>query len=518
MVTEDELFQAKIPWKFNAATALVDANVAQGRGDSVAVYYQDQTITYRDIQRMINKVGNALSDLGVEIENRVAILLPDCPQWVASFFGAMKIGAVPVPLNTMMHSGEYQYFLNDSRAKTIIVSDDLLPQIEAIRDDLRYLKHIIVVGEARGHQLDYDELVDAASSELEVADTCQDDAAYWLYTSGSTGPPKGVIHLHHDLLHAPEFGFKTALGGNDKDIVFCVPRLFFHYGLTVLAATFYVGASRVLDSERPRPERVFEIITRYKPSFFGAVPTFFASMLALKDSQKCDLGSMRICLSAGEPLPPILFTRFKERFGVEILDWIGLTEGCCWQIGNRPGRVKVGSTGELAPGCEAKLVDDQLQEVPHGEIGVLMVKAGSVAAGYWNKHERTKEMFIGNWLWTGDRFYQDEEGYFWFKGRVDDVIEAGAIKVIPTEVEAVLLEHPAVVEAAVVGAPDEYGLTKPKAFVALGQGYKPSPELVKELQQFVKTKIAPYNYPRWVDFMDELPKTATGKIQRFKLR
>ena len=365
---------------------------------------------------------------------------------------------------------------------------------------------------------DRDLAFEAAPAELEAADTCKDDVSYWLYTSGTTGPPKGTIHLHHDLLHASDFAYKAIFGVTEDDIVFNVPRLFFSYGLTNLTSTFYNGASQILDAERPRPERVFEMITRYKPTVLCGVPTFFANMLAVRDVQGYDLSSVRLAISGGESLPPGIYRSFKEKFGIEIVEGIGSTEACCWYIASRLGKVKVGSTGELVPGCEVKLVDEQLREVARGETGELMLKTESMANGDWNKHERTKETFIGEWLRTGDRFYQDEEGYFWFRGRVDDIIEAGGMKVIPAEVEATLIEHAAVVESAVVGALDEYGLTKPKAFVVLGQGYKPSPELVKELQQFVKANIAPYNYPRWIEFIEELPKTATGKIQRFKLR
>lgn len=518
MGKEDKPIQMRLPPRFNATSAILDANVVRGASDRIALYYQDEKITYRDIQKMVNRVGNSLKDLGIELENRIAILLSDCPQWAASFYGAAKIGAVPVPLNAMFKPSDFQYFLNDTRAKAIIVGDDLLPHIESIRHNLKYLKHVIVVGQAKKGQLAFDKLVDAASPELEAADTCEDDALYWLYTSGSTGPPKGTIHLHHDLLQAPEFAYKGVFGITKDDIIFGVPRLFFHYGVVNLAGTLYNGAAQVLDREKPTPERVFEVVKRYRPSILCGVPTFFANMLAAKNTERHALSSVRLAISAGEALPAGVFRSFKDRFGVEIVEGIGCTEACCWYIANRPGNVKPGSTGQVVPGCEVKIVDEQLREVPRGETGELMVKTESMASSYWNKHQRSKEAFLGEWLRTGDRFYQDEEGYFWFRGRVDDIIEAGGIKVVPTEVEATLIEHPAVVESAVVGAADEYGLSKPKAFVVLSKGYEPSPELVKELQQFVKARIAPYNYPRWIEFVEELPKTATGKIQRFKLR
>lgn len=508
---------AQNPEKFNASTFIVDANVKRA-DNRIAIYYQDQKISYRDVQREINKVGNALKSLGIEIENRIAILLPNCPEFISCLFGVMKIGAVPVTLNTMMTSKDYQYFLNDSRAKAIVVSRDMAQKIEGIRDNLDYLRHIIVVGGATEHQIDYYKLAREASSELEAAVTFRDDVAYWQYTSGTTGPPKGVVHRHQDLFHVPEIFFKEIVEVFEEDVFFPAARLFFNLGLMVTVSGLYHKAGVILDPEKPTPERVFEIITKYRPTILSGVPTLYANMLIVNNISQYDLSSLRVCLSAGEPLPPGLFKKFKDRFGIELLDGIGCTEAGNWYISNRPGRIKLGSTGEVVPGCEVKIVNEELQELPRGEVGELMVKAESIASGYWNKHEMTLKTFMGGWLRTGDLFHQDEEGYFWFKGRVDDVIQAGGIKVIPTEVEKVLLEHPAVVECAVVGAPDEHGIDKPKAFVILNPAYQPSPEMAPELQQFVKTKIAPFNYPRWIEFVKELPKTATGKIQRFKLR
>jgi len=508
----------EIPDRLNVVTVLADRCVAQGRGDKVAIYYKDQRLTYRDIQRMIDKAGNALKSLGVEIENRVAILLPDCPEWVVSFFGAMKIGAVPIPLNTMLAPKDYEYMLNDSRAKVIIASDDLVTRIEEVRNGLRYLRHLVVVGEAKGDQLSYDELTKGASPMLKAEDVSKDDVAGMWYTSGSTGLPKGTVHLHHDLLYMGELFNRAFLGLNEHDIVFGVPRLFFSFGTTQLISSFYLGGSHILASEKPTPDNVLRAIAKYKPTAFFGVPTFYANMLSVQDVQRYSISSVRIWCSAGEHLPIEVYRRFKERFGPELLNGIGCTESLTIYLANRPGRVKPGSTGELVPGHQVKIVSDQGQEVPCGEGGELMLKVDSNFPYYWNKHERTKEVMNGEWIRTGDMFRQDKDGYFWFMGRIDDVIQVGGIKVIPTEVEAVLIEHPAVIEAAVVGVADEHGLLKPQAFVTLHDGFKPSPELAKELQQFVKSKIAPYNYPRSVKFVAELPKTATGKIQRFMLR
>jgi len=509
--------QIEIPERYNIAAALLDRNIELGRGDKVAIYFGEQKLTYKDIQNMSNKFGNALRELGIGIENRIAILLPDCPQWIASFFGTIKIGAVPVLLNTMMRPKDYEYFLNDSRAKAIVVSDDLVSNMEEIGGALNYLEYTIVVGEAKEGQLSYDKLLGDALTELEVAPTTKDDSAFWNYTSGSTGQTKGTIHLHHDLL-VPEPAPISAFCTTEDDIIYSAGRLFFAYATDVMAGTFYVGASQVLEPQRPTPETVLQIITKYRPTIIYVVPTLVANILALKDISRFDLSSIRLCISGGEPLPAGIFRQFEERFGTEILDGIGSTESVNWYIATRPGRVRSGSTGEAVPGVELKIVDDEGRELSVGEVGELMVKADSTSPCYWNKHDMTKKTMVGEWLRTGDQFYCDEDGYYWFRGRVDDVIKAGGIKVIPAEVEAALIEHPAVIEAAVVGAPDKEGLLKPKAFVVLNKEYQPSSELANELQQFVKAKIASYNYPRWVEFIDELPKTATGKIQRFKLR
>jgi benzoate-CoA ligase len=508
----------KLPERFNLAVAMLDARLNEGKGDKVAVYYKDHTLSYNDIRKMTNRTGNALKSLGIEMEDRVAILLPDCPEWIASFFGAMKIGGVPVPFNIMLRPNEYQYLLNDSRVKAIIVSHDLVSSIVRIENNLDYLKYIIVVGETEGSQMSYDKLVAEASPELEASATSKNDAALWCYTSGSTGEAKGVVHLHHDLMvHAALFG-NEFLGITDRDIIFSVAKLFFSFGTANLAATLYAGAAQVLLPDRPTPKKVLETIATYRPTIVFGVPTLFANILAAQDIDNYDLSSVRICISSGEHLPEGIYHQFKERFGIEPLDCLGSSEALTMYLANKPGMVKPGSSGRPTPASEVKIVDEQGRQLAVGETGELMIKVDSSSPGYWNKHDKTKDTMNGSWLRTGDLCRQDEDGYFYYVGRVDDMVEAGGIKVAPAEIEATLIMHPAVVEAAVVGAPDEFGLDKPKAFVTVNNRYRPSPELARELQQFVKDRIAPYKYPRWIEFVDELPKTATGKIQRFKLR
>lgn len=508
-----------VPETFNVATAYVDANIEAGHGAKTAFFYRDEEITYQDVLENVNRTGNALRGLGLELENRVALLLLDCPEFVYSFFGAIKIGATAVPLNTLLRPPDYRYLLNDSRAKVIVISDELLPQLEAIRDDLRYLQHVIVVGKAGPH-VDYHRLIAEASPDLEAEPTSRDDMAFWLYSSGSTGFPKGAVHLHHDMLYITDLGIKEIIRNTAEDRMFSAAKLFFAYGLgNGMYFPMRVGGSSVLLPDRPTPEAVFETITRYRPTIFYGVPTLYAQMLQVEGAEsRYDLSSLRLCVSAGESLPPELLARWKSQFGHEICDVIGSTEALHIFIANRPGQVKPGSTGQIVPGFEAKIVDEDGREVDPGDVGTLLVKGGSTAPFYWNKHLKSQQTMLGEWLNTGDKFRCDADGFYWFAGRSDDMLKVGGIWVSPIEVENALAEHESVLETAVVGTMDTDDLVKPKAYVMLRQGYTASPTLETELKEFVKTKIAHYKYPRWIEFVDDLPKTATGKIQRFKLR
>src|SRR6059036_3965329 len=508
-----------IPHDFNAATWFVDRHVAEGRAKRVAIRYDGQDITYGDVLAGANRCGNALRRIGVRMEQRVLLLLPDCPEFVYAFWGALKIGAVAVPTNTLLKPRDFEYILNDSRAAVVIAGEDLAPAIEAVRPHLRFLRQLVVAGRPGPGQVGLAELVTAESDELDPADTTKDDVAFWLYTSGTTGTPKAAVHLHHDMVVCCEAFGRHVLEIAPEDRTFSVARLFFAYGLgNALYFPFHVGASTVLSLKRPEPTQVFEIVAREKPTLFFAVPTAYAALLQVANAARNDLRSVRLCLSAGEPLPKAIYERWLERFGLEILDGIGSTELCHTFIANRRGHVRPGSSGTVVPGYEAKLVDDAGREVAVGEVGNLMVKGDSACSCYWNQHERTKQTIEGEWVRTGDKYHRDADGYFWYAGRTDDMIKAGGMWVSPAEVEGALTEHPAVVEAGVVGAEDKDELVKPLAFVVLARGQSASPALEAELKAFVKERLAPYKYPRWIVFVDELPKTATGKIQRFKLR
>jgi benzoate-CoA ligase len=509
-----------LPAQFNVATWFVDRNVAEGRGGSPAFRYEDRVLTYADVLDLTNRTGNALRELGVEMEDRVLVLCLDAPEFLGAFWGAIKIGAVPIPINTLMRGADYLYFLQDSRAKAAVISAPLLAEAGPVLSQAPRLRHVMVAGGPAGAHLSYDACVAKASPVLEAAPTSKDDPAFWLYSSGSTGRPKGAVHLHHDMVVCHQTYAAQVLGMRPTDRVFSAAKLFFAYGLG--NAGYFpmgAGAESVLFPHRPTPESVFEVLARHRPTLFFGVPTLYAGMLALKDADtRFDLSSLRLCVSAGEALPDEIYARWRERFGVEIIDGIGTTEILHIFLSNRPGAARPGSTGLPVPGYEAAIVDDAGMPVKRGDIGNLRVRGDSTMAYYWNKHEKTKDTLYGHWIQTGDKYYQDADGYFWYAGRADDMLKVGGIWVSPVEVENTLIKHPAVLEAAVVGHEDTDRLVKPKAFVVLKEPARSGAALAEELKVFVKDKIAPYKYPRWIEFVPELPKTATGKIQRFKLR
>jgi len=514
--------ELNLPQEFNAAAYFVDRHLREGRGSKIAIECGEQRVTYAQLQERVNRLGNAMLGLDVRPEERVFLLLLDTPEFAYSFFGAIKIGAVAVPANTLLRPTDYAYLLNDCRARVAIVHEELLPQIHRIpADRLRYLQHIIVVGSAPGGMHSFFHLLHEKSPHLEPAPTHKDDAAFWLYSSGSTGAPKGCVHLQHDMVVTSELYAKGVLGMTAEDRCFSVAKLFFAYGLgNGLYFPLAVGGTSILLPERPRPAEAFAVIERHSPTFFFSVPTNYAALLThyREGGPEFDLSSVRYGVSAGEALPVSIFRRFQQRFGVEILDAIGSTEALHMFIANRPGAVRPGSSGQIIPGCEARLVDENGSPVPTGEIGDLLIRSDAVCAGYWNQHEKSKDTFQGQWLHTGDKYYQDEDGYFWYAGRSDDMLKVNGLWVSPIEIENVLLEHPAVKEAAVVGRQDHDQLLKPAAYIVLSNGSPPSPELAHQLQEHVAASLTSYKRPYWVEFVPELPKTATGKVQRFKLR
>jgi len=527
-----------LPDQFNAATYFIDRHIPEGRGEKIAIEAGEARVSYRQLWERVNRFGNSLRQLGVRIEERVFLLLLDTPEFAVSFFGAIKIGAVPVPVNTLLKTSDYHYILNNSRARVAVVSEALYPQLQGWKK-LRYLQHVIVVGGAQPATTDkntqsFAGLIEQNSPSLEAEPTSKDDAAFWLYSSGSTGFPKACVHLQHDMVVCAERYAMGILGMTESDRCFSVAKLFFAYGLgNAMYFPLAVGATSILWPGPPKPQHVFEIIERHRPSLFFSVPSNYAALLAHKrdhvgtaapgrpggpSAPDFDLSSVRYGISAGEALPAALFHRFKERFGVEILDAIGSTEVLHMFIANRPGAVRPGSSGQIIPGYEARVVDEDDEPAKPGEIGNLLIKSDSTCSHYWNQHEKSKNTIEGNWIRTGDKYYQDADGYFWYAGRSDDMLKCSGVWVSPIEIEAVLIEHPAVQEAAVIGRKDEDELLKPAAYVLLKNGSTGTADLGRELQEFVLSRLPVFKRPRWVEFVDELPKTATGKLQRYKLR
>lgn len=521
----------QFPEHFNMADYFLYHNLEEGRENNVCLYFKNRTYTYGEAARMANRVGNALREFGVDPEDRVLIVLPDCPEFVWTWFGAARIGAVITMVNSLLPVDDYRYYLDYTRARAAIVHESFIRPFAEAAEDATYLRTVFVVrnedavDEEEIHPqesvnfLSFDETVSSQPTVCRAADTHRDDIAIWLFTSGSTGHPKGAVHLQHDLPHNTEVFAKRTMGVNENDLTVSVPKLFFGYATgTNLLFPFAVGGATALFAERPTPEKMFEVIERYHPTILTTVPTMINAMLNVEDARAHDLTSIRFCYSAGEALPVELYYRWKETFGVEICDGIGSAEMFHIYITNRPDDVKPGSLGRIVEGYEAKIVDAEGNEVPTGEMGTLKIKGDSAALCYWNAHEKSKETFAGDWCTTGDQFHTDEDGYYWYHGRTDDMLKVGGVFVAPAEIENCLLQHGAVLECAVIGHDEGDGLVKPKAFIVLREETEPSDTLADDIKQFVKGRIALYKYPRWVEFVTSLPKNDRGKVDRKLLK
>jgi len=514
----------RLPRSYNAATDFIDRHLEQGRGARIAVKDDLGQYTYAALAERVNRAGNALRSLGVQEEQRVMIAMLDSVDFVAVFWGAMKIGAVPVPVNTLLSATDYPHYLEDSRARVLVVTDILWPKLEAAAQASSFLDVVVIVSTPGGPpapgKVLLAPLLNAAEPELEAAATTADDVAFWLYSSGSTGAPKGAVHLHSHLVQTAALYARGVLGLHEGDIIFSAAKLFFAYGLgNAMTFPLHVGATAVLMAERPTVAAVMRTLATHQPTIFGGVPTLFAAMLADPTvTREGGSRALRFSISAGEALPKHVGERWRERFGTDILDGIGSTEMLHIFLSNRPGDVRYGTSGKAVPGYDLKLVGEDGEQARTGQEGSLWVSGPSSAVAYWNNREGSLATFHGPWTRTGDRYTRDADGYYTYGGRSDDMLKVGGIWVSPFEVESALASHEAVLEAAVVGHSDPEGLTKPKAFVVLKQPDTAPPGIVAELQAFVKDRLAPYKYPRWVEIVRELPKTATGKIQRFRLR
>lgn len=503
---------------YNAAVDLVERNLAPERAGRIAVIDESGSHSYSELAERVNRCANALRELGLEPEQRVLLCLYDSIDFPACFLGAIKAGIIPVPINTMWSASDYAYVLSDSRARAAIVSEARLPVMLEAAQISGWQGSIVVAG---GSNADYPELfrlMASASFACEPYPTRADDACFWLYSSGSTGRPKGAVHVHTSLVKTAELYGQGVLGIRADDRIYSAAKLFFAYGLgNALTFPLAVGATSILFAGRPKPPEVNRILREQRPTVFFGVPTLFSSMLASPELPARGEHALRLCGSAGEALPEPVGRAWTEHTGVEIIDGIGSTEMLHCFVANRPGAVRYGTSGVPVPGYRVRLVDDDGAEVALGEIGELQVSGPTTAACYWNNRDKTRATFLGEWMRTGDKYRQDSDGYLIHCGRSDDMMKVSGLWVSPMEVESALIAHDAVLEAAVVAANDENGLVKPKAFIVLKEGVPAGDAMRQELQDFVKTRLAPYKYPRYIEFMTELPKTATGKLQRYIL-
>jgi benzoate-CoA ligase family protein len=508
----------QLPERLNLAEFFLHAQ-AKKHPARPAIYFEDQVITYGALADATHRANAVYKGLGLEWEQRVLLMLPDVPQFASAWFGTVQAGGVVSAVNPQLKPDEVKYYLNYTRAKVVVTDAPTAAIIDSVRPECPHLKHVLVAGGNAGAHLDYDAELARATPDTTVADTHKDDACTWLYTSGSTGFPKAAVHKQHDFVfNALTYGLPILKYG-EQDVGVSVPRLAFGYALgTNLLFPLLAGGATALFQDKPTPEKFFEMLKKHRPTVLTAVPTALNGILNAEGIKDADFSSLRVAISAGEALPAELYQRWKQRTGVEILDGIGSAEMFHIFITNRLGDVKLGSLGRVVEGYEAKVCDEQGRELPRGEIGTLWVRGDSMALEYWQQHEKSKSTFRGDWCVSADKFQQTEDAYFYFCGRGDDMLKVSGKWLSPVEVENVLLQHPAVREAAVVSFKDADGLDKPRAFVALHSGNEKTEALAEAIKAHVREKLEPYKAPRQVKFLDALPRSDRGKVLKTELR
>jgi benzoate-CoA ligase family protein len=506
------------PAGFNAAVPFIDRHLAEGRGGKVAIRCAAGEVTYAELAERVGRCGNALLGLGLKRGDRALLVVKDCPEFFYAFWGAIKAGIVPVPLNTLLRADDYRFMVEDSQCAAIVWSPEYAGEVGPALAAARRRPPVELPVEGEGRTLRA--LLAAASPTLAPVPSAATAACFWLYSSGSTGRPKGAVHRQRDMVVTSQLYGADVLGVREDDVCFSAAKLFFAYGLgNGMTFPLWAGATAVLLDSRPTPQSTFETIERFRPTLYFGVPTLYAAQLQALETARPDLSSVRLCVSAGEALPADIFRRWKERTGLDILDGIGSTEALHIFISNRAGDVRPGTSGKVVPGYEARIVLEGGGEAALNDPGRLQIRGASTAAYYWNNPEKTASTMLGDdWLDTGDTYVKDDEGYYHYCGRSDDMLKVGGIWCSPIEIEATLVSHPRVLEVAIIGAPDASGLVKPEAYVVLKEAGTGSEALAEELMLHCKSRLAPYKFPRRIHFVPELPKTATGKIQRFRLR
>jgi benzoate-CoA ligase family protein len=499
---------------FNVAPSFIDRHLEEGRADKIIIRsVTGQTVTYGGLAENVNRAGNALLGLGIAGGERLLMMVKDSPEFFYAFWGAIKAGIIPVPINTLLKAKDYKFMIEDSGCAGLLYSPEFSSEVEpALENASRKPDHALLTDKLT-------ELMAAAPDSLKAAPARADDDCFWLYSSGTTGTPKGAVHAHKDMVETSEHYAANVLALKEDDVCFSAAKLFFAYGMgNGMTFPLWLGASCILLPGPPTPDGIFDVIEKFKPSVYFGVPTLYAAQLRMLETQSPDLSSLRACVSAGEALPADIFRRWQEKTGTIILDGIGSTEALHIFISNVLNDYKPGTSGRVVPGYEAKIIDEDLNETAVGESGRLLIRGGSTAGYYWNNPDKTAQTMVSGWLDTGDTYILDENGYYHYCGRNDDMLKVGGIWCSPFEIEAKLIEHPKVLEAAVVGRPDDDNLVKPEAFVVLNDPADAGEQTTDELREHCKEGLAKYKYPRWFNFIEDLPKTATGKIQRFKLR